>query len=63
MHFFHQRFLKVQGILATKIQDVGAIFRQFSDIRNGGQSQQPSILGQLVSSEPQCKRISRPKES
>ena len=41
------------GILAPKIYDAGAIFCQFSDIENGGQSQQPSILGQLVSGEPQ----------
>ena len=30
------------GILAKKIYDAYAIFRQFSDIKNGGWSQQPS---------------------
>ena len=42
------------GILAPNIYDAGAIFCQFSDIENGGQSQQHSIFGQLVSGEPQC---------
>ena len=37
--FFHLNFLNVPGILAPKIYDAGAIFCQFFDIENGGQSQ------------------------
>ena len=40
------------GILAQKTYDTCAIFCQFSDVKNGRQSQQPSVLCQLVSSEP-----------
>ena len=51
--FFHLNFLNAQGILAQRIYDACTIFRQFSDVKSGGQSQQPSILGQLVSGKPQ----------
>ena len=61
--FFHLNFLNVQGILAQKIYDAHAIFHHFSDVKNGGQSQQPSILCQLISGEPQHTKICRPKES
>ena len=40
------------GILAQKTYDTCVIFCQFSDVKNGRQSQQPSVLCQLVSSEP-----------
>ena len=63
MHFFHLNYLNAQGILAQKIYSARAIFHQFSDVKNGGRSQQPSVLGQLVTSEPQYTGISHPKES
>ena len=53
----------MRGILAQKIYNVRAIFRHFSDIKNGGQSQQTSVLCQLVTGEPQRTGISCPKES
>ena len=59
----HLNFVNVQGILAQGIYDVHAIFHQFSDVKNGVQSQQPSILRQLVFGEPQCTEISHPEES
>ena len=62
MCFFHLNFLYAQGILTQKIYNARAIFRQFSDVKNDG-SQQPNILGQLVTGEPQCTGICRPKES
>ena len=58
---FHLNFLDVRVILAQKICDT--IFRQFSDVKNRGRFQQSSVLGQLISGEPQRSRISRPKES
>ena len=63
MHFFHQNFLNARGILAQKTYNAHAIFCQFSDVKNGGRSQQPSVLGQLVTGEPQRTRIRHPKES
>ena len=45
MCFFHLNFLNAWGILAQKIYNAHAIFHQFSDFKNGGQSQQTSILG------------------
>ena len=63
MRFFHLNFLNAQGILAQKIYKLWTIFCQFSDIKNVGQSQQSSILGQLVASELQHTRISCAKES
>ena len=48
------------GILAQKMYNAHAIFH---DAKNVGQSQQPSILGQLVTGEPQHSGISHPKES
>ena len=63
MCVFHLNFLNVQGILAQKLYDANTIFRQFSDIKNGGWSQQPSVLGQIVTGEPQHTGISWPKES
>ena len=61
--FFQPNFLIVQGILVQKIYNAHAIFCQFSNIKNGGQSKQPSVLGQLVTGELQRTGISRPKES
>ena len=63
MHFFDLNFLNAQGILAQKIYNAHTIFREFSSIKNEGQSQQPSALDQLVTGEPQPNRISCPKES
>ena len=60
MHFFHLNFLNVRGIFAQKIYNVHTIFCQFSDIKSRGQSQQSSILSQLVTGEPQRTRINRP---
>ena len=61
--FFRQNFLIARGILVQKIITRGAIFCQSYDVKNGGRSQQPSVLGQLVTAEPQRSGISRPKES
>ena len=51
MHFITNFFLNVRGVLAQKIYNMHAIFRQFSDVINRGQSQQPSVLCQLVTCE------------
>ena len=48
MHFFHLNLLNAQAILASKIYDVGAIFCQFSDIKNMGWSQQPKSTDSLL---------------
>ena len=61
--FFSPKFSNARGILAQKIYNVCAIFCQFSNVKNGGRSQQPSILGQMVTGEPYCTGISFPKES
>ena len=61
--FFQLNFLNVQGIFSQKKYIVIAIFRQFSDVKNGGQFQQPYILAQLVTSQPQRIRTSYAKES
>ena len=63
MRFFDLNFLNAQGILAQKIYNTRTIFREFSSIKNEGQSQQASALDQLVTGEPQPTRISCPKES
>ena len=60
MHFFHLNFLNAPGILAQKIYNPHAIFHQFSDVKNGGQSQQQSALYQFVTSESQHTEISCP---
>ena len=51
MRFFHVNSLNARDILAQKIYNVHTIFRQFSDVVNGRQSQQTSILCQLVTGE------------
>ena len=51
MHFFHQNVLNVPGNLGQKIYNMHAICHQFSDVTNGGQSQQPSVPCQLVTGE------------
>ena len=61
--FFELNFLNARGILAQKIYNAHTIFFQFSNIKNEGQSQQASALGQLVTGEPRPTRISCPKES
>ena len=61
--FFHLNFLIARGIFAQKIYNAHAIFRQFSDVKNGGRSQQPSVLCQLVTGESQRTGISCLKES
>ena len=53
MHLLHLTFLNERCILAQGIYSAHPIFYQFSDVKNGGQFQQPSILGQMVTSEPQ----------
>ena len=63
MRFFHLNFLNAQGILAQKIYNKHAIFRQFSDVKNGVRSQQPSVLCQLVTCKSQRTGISCPKEN
>ena len=55
MHFSHLNFLNAWGILAQRIFNIYAIFCGFSDVKNGEPSQQPSLIGQLVSDEPQRK--------
>ena len=50
--FLDLNFLYAQGILVQKIYNVHTIFRQFSNFKNEGRSQQPSALGQLVTDEP-----------
>ena len=59
--FFHLNFLNMRGILAQKTHNACNIFHQFSDIKHGERFKQPSILGQLVTGEPQC--TGHPKES
>ena len=63
MHFFSPKFSKCTRYFGQKIYNALVNFHQFSDVKNGRCSQQPSILGQLVTSEPQCTGISCPKES
>ena len=52
MCFFQLSLLNARGIIAQKIYNPRAIFRQFFDAKNGGPSQQPSVLDQLVTGEP-----------
>ena len=61
--FFKLNFLNARGILAQKNHIMRAIFCQFYDVKKEEQSQQPNILGQLVSGEPERTGISRPKEN
>ena len=61
--FFSPKFSKCARYFSPKIYDARAIFRQFSDVKNGGRYQHPSVLGQLVSKEPQGTGISHLKES
>ena len=50
-------------IFLPKKSIIGALFSfNLSDFKDGGRSQMPSVLGQLVSGEPQCTGISRSKE-
>ena len=59
MHFLHLNFLNVQGILAQNMYNVCVcVFRQFSNVKSGRRSQQPSVFSQLVTSEPQRTSIS-----
>ena len=60
---FNLNFLNNLSVLAQKICNVHAVFRQFSDVKNGEPSQQPSVVCQLVTSESQRTGISCPKES
>ena len=63
MHYFHLNFLNARGTLAQKIYNAYAIFYQFSKVKNGGRSQQASILCQLITDESQSIQISCSKES
>ena len=51
MRFFHLHFLNARDILDHKIYNAHAIFCQFSDVKNGEQSQQLSVLCQLATGE------------
>ena len=51
MHFFHLNDPNVRGILVKKSIMHTLFFCQFSDIKNGVRFKQPSVLGQLVTSE------------
>ena len=52
--FFSSKFSKCMGyFLAQRIFNIYAIFCGFSDVKNGEPSQQPSLISQLVSDEPQ----------
>ena len=53
----------MRGLLAQKNYNALANFRQFSDLKNRGRSQQRSVLGQFVIGELQGTGISCPKES
>ena len=53
MYFFDLNFLNVRDILAQKIYIACTFLNHFSDVKNKGRSQQPSILGHWVTSEPQ----------
>ena len=48
MCFFELNFLNVRDILAQKIYIACTFFNHFSDVKNKGRSQQPSILGHLA---------------
>ena len=61
--FFLLNFLNAGHVLAQNINNVHTIFCQFSDVKNGGQSQKPSALCQLVTGESHRTGISCPKES
>ena len=63
MCFFYLNFLNAGGVLAQNIYNGQTIFYQFSDIKNGGQSQKPSALCHLVTGESHSTGISCPKES
>ena len=49
--FFSPKWSKYARYFSQKIYNAHAIFCQFSDIKNGGRFKQPSVLGQLVTSE------------
>ena len=61
--FFHLHFLNTGDILARNIYNGHTIFRQFSDVKNGGLYQKPSVLCQLVTGESYHTGVSCPKES
>ena len=61
--FFSPKSSIYGGILAQKIYRAGTIFCQSSDVKNKGQSQQPSVISQLATGEPQRIGIKYPKES
>ena len=44
MYFLHLNFPNAQGILVQKLYNAHANCCQSSDIKSGGQSQQPNIL-------------------
>ena len=59
--FFSPKFSKCARYFSPKNLECAHHF--FQDVKNRGRSQQPNVLGQLVTSEPQHTRINRPKES
>ena len=62
MRFFHLDFREVD-VLARRIYNACAIFRQSTDVKSGGRSQQPSVFGRLLTGGPQRTVTSRPEES
>ena len=60
--FFHLDFHEVR-VLARRIYNACAIFRQSSDVKSGERSQQPSVFGWLLTGGHQCTVTSRPEES
>ena len=55
--FFHLNFLNARGILAQKIYNASAIFRQSSDVKNWWRPQRPSVIGQLVPVSPSAPEL------
>ena len=46
------------AFFSPKFSKCARYFNPFSDVKNGGRSQQPSVLGQLITGEPQRTGIS-----
>ena len=61
--FFSPKCSKCAWYFNPKTLNAHAIFRRFFDFKNMGRSQQPSVLGQLVTGEFQRTGISCHKES
>ena len=57
MRFFHLNFLNARGILVQGVYNAYTMFHQFSEIKNGGRSQQTSVLSQLVNGESSAQEL------